>query len=285
MSSDSNKASTNPSSSTPRPDAWLDWLGSAPGSYVLRWQQAQYDSKVSDVFGYHALQCSLPGLDALRSNRMPHRCRAWLGGEWAEPADRRLGASVPTDSVVEDTLILDAFEALPIASDSIDLLVLPHVLEFCSDPHQVLREAQRVLRPDGKLMISGFNPVSFWGARQLFMRPLPSRLSRPYLPEEGQFISAPRLRDWCKLLSFDIESTQYGCFAPPCRSDIWLKRWDFLEGVGDRLWPICGAIHFTTAVKRVVGMRLVGPALRKGQRLRLAPKPVAITNLENENIR
>lgn len=269
-------APASPSSSAPRPDAWLDWLGSAPGAYVLQWQQAQYDRQVSDLFGYHALQCGLPGLDALRTNRMPHRCRAWLGGEWSESSVQQTNNVDQPDVNIQDTLILDAFEALPIASESIDLLVLPHVLEFCSDPHQVLREAQRVLRPDGKLMVSGFNPVSFWGARQLFMRPLPSRLSRAYLPQEGQFISAPRLRDWCKLLSFEIETTNYGCFAPPCRSDVWLKRWGFLESIGDRLWPICGAVHFTSAVKRVAGMRLVGPALRSPQRLRLAAKPIAV---------
>lgn len=269
------------SSSSPRPDAWLDWLSSAPGRYVLRWQQAQFDRSVSDLFGYHALQCGLPGLDALRANRMPHRCRAWLGGEWSESSSRSAELAAAPSLKGEDTLILDAFEALPIASESIDLLILPHVLEFCSDPHQVLREAQRVLRPDGKLIVCGFNPVSFWGARQLFMRPLPSRLSRPYLPQEGQFISAPRLRDWCKLLSFEIESTQYGCFAPPCRSDVWLNRWSFMEHLGDRLWPICGALHFTTAVKRVAGMRLIGPAWRSPRRLRLAAKPIAVSQQES----
>ena len=55
-------------------------------------------------------------------------------------------------------------EALPIDSKSIDVVLMPHTLDFAQDPHQVLREVQRVLRPDGHAVIIGFNPISLWGA-------------------------------------------------------------------------------------------------------------------------
>jgi ubiquinone/menaquinone biosynthesis C-methylase UbiE len=53
---------------------------------------------------------------------------------------------------------------LPFAANSIDLAVMPHVLESHDNPHQILREVERILIPDGQLVITGFNPLSLWGA-------------------------------------------------------------------------------------------------------------------------
>jgi len=231
--------------------AWREWLESPPGRYALEWQQQQFDAAVTDVFGFHALQCGLLRLDALRDNRMPHRIRA------CEPceAPSRGGASV----------VLGSFEEMPFASQSIDLVVLPHVLEFADDPHQVLREVDRVLRPEGRVIVSGFNPISLWGARQWVTRGV-SR--RPFLPREGQFIGLPRLRDWFKLLGFEFDRGRYGCYRPPCRTQRWLDRTEFMESAGDRWWPICGALYVVSGIKRVRGMRLIGPAWRQTRPVR-----------------
>jgi len=227
------------------PGGWPGWRQSPPGRYVLDWEQAHLDEAVADVFGYHALQCGEPALDALRANRMPHRFRALL------PAD-----ALPAD---HPAVRVEHFEELPFETQSLDLVVLPHVLEFAQDPHQVLREVDRVLRPEGRLIVTGFNPVSLWGARQLALRgPF-----RSFLPREGHFIAVPRLRDWCKLLSFEPERARYGCWRPPCRTQLWLDRTRFLERAGDRWWPICGAVYLLGAVKRVRAMRLIGKAWRR----------------------
>src|ERR1700716_870881 len=109
----------------------LSWWFSTPqGTYVLDWELAQFDSAVDDVFGFRALQVGLPEIDFLRQNRIPWRFT--LGLE-------------PRAALVADPL------QLPLASQSVDLLVLPHVLEFHNDPHHVLREAERVLLPEGQL--------------------------------------------------------------------------------------------------------------------------------------
>ena len=81
----------------------------------------------------------------------------------------------------------------------------------------------------------------------------------------------PRLRDWMKLLSFEIDSGHYGCYAPPCRTQKWLDRMQFMERAGDRWWPICGAVYMVSAVKRVRGMRLVGPAWKRRAAPHAAP--------------
>ncbi len=208
-----------------------DWWQSPLGRYLLAREQVMFDAAVSDVFGFHAVQLELPLLDALRTNRMPNRLR--LGACIAD---------VRCDPV-----------ALPLASASIDLLILPHVLDFSSHPHQVLREAERVLVPEGRLMITGFNPWSVWGLeRQLHRR-------RGY-PWCGNFIGLPRLRDWLALMNLDVSVDRVGCSVPSSRSPQWWQRLRLLEQIGCRRGPVGGGVYFLQAVKRVRGVRMLTPA-------------------------
>jgi SAM-dependent methyltransferase len=241
-----------------------EFLCSPPGRYVLDWEQQQLDAAVADIFGYHAMQLGLPEIDALRENRMQLRFCA---------ADRQLPAGANDGE--RRVAIINRYEELPIATHSIDLVVMPHILEFAADPHQVLREVERVLVPEGHVVITGFNPASFWGLRQFCTRLGAS----PYLPREGRFIALPRVKDWLKLLSFDLARGRFGCYAPSARSAAWLHRWRFLEKAGDRWWPVLGAVYMLTAVKRVRGMRLVG-AVWKGKEERARQlTPVATTRI------
>ena len=114
---------------------------------MLDWELAQFDSAVDDVFGFRAVQIGLPEVDFLRQNRIPYRFTLAL-----EP-----GAALAADPL-----------QLPLASQSVDLVVLPHVLEGHPNPHDVLREVERVLMPEGQVVISGFNTASLWRVRQLF---------------------------------------------------------------------------------------------------------------------
>src|SRR3970040_2362317 len=123
------------------------WFSTAQGAYVLDWELAQFDSAVDDVFGFRAVQIGLPEVDFLRQNRISHRFSLAL-----EP-----GAVLAADPL-----------QLPLASQSVDLVVLPHALESHEHPHEVLREAERVLMPEGHVVISGFNTASLWRLRQLF---------------------------------------------------------------------------------------------------------------------
>src|ERR1043165_1122691 len=126
------------------------WLSTPQGAYVLGWELAQFDSAVEDVFGFRAVQVGLPEVDFLRQNRIPFRFSLAL-----EP-----GAAIAGDPL-----------QLPLASQSVDLIALPHVLEFHHNPHEVLREAERVLMPEGQIVISGFNTLSLWRARPAFPPP------------------------------------------------------------------------------------------------------------------
>ena len=252
----------------PLPDeaesAWTRWLDTPSARYVLAWEQAEFDHAVSDVFGYYALQCGLPRLETLRENRMSLRLRACA---WEQDDCDHPGAAPR----VAD-LWIDRYDALPFADQSLDLVALPHILEFADDPHRVLREVDRVLRPEGRVVVSGFNPASLWGARQLMGR----AVGRPFLPQELQFIGLPRLRDWFKLLGLEMDRGRFGCYRPAVTGERWLERTRFMEHAGDRWWPICGAVYFVCAIKRVAGMRMVGPRVRR--RLPRAPVIVVAPN-------
>jgi len=237
---------------------FAQWLQTPPGRYLLEWEQRHLDAAVADVFGFHALQLGMSELDALRANRMPHR---WVAGEGAPIADESVEGEEPLPRA-RFALHCD-FDALPFASASLDLLVLPHTLERARDPHQVLREVERVLLPEGRVVVVGFNPASLWGLRQRLghvRRFFAPRRPALFLPGEGEFLGYRRLRDWLRLLSFEVEAGRFGCYRAPVRSQKWLDRFAWMEHSGERWWPVFGSVYFVVAVKRVRGMRLVGLA-------------------------
>ena len=231
-----------------KPNSLHDWLATPAGQYLCAWEQTFLDRAVADIFGFHALQLGLPALHALQANRMPHH---WLACD-AHPE------VCPTNRDV----LLSNYEALPFADASLDLLVLPHTLELSYDPHATLREVQRVLVPEGRVVICGFNPNSLWGVRQSFRRTL---------SDVGDFIGHGRLRDWLQLLSFEVESSSFGCYRPAVETERWLQRWAWMDAAGVRWWPIFGSIYGVVAVKRVHGMRLMSPAWK-----RAAPRAAAV---------
>jgi SAM-dependent methyltransferase len=176
------------------------------------------------------------------------------------------------------------FAALPFAANSLDLVVLPHALELARDPHQTLREVERVLVPEGRVVIAGFNPASLWGLRQRaghMQQGMGFGRGRSlYLPRAGDFIGYWRLRDWLRLLGFEVEVGRFGCWRPPVSSERWLERFAWMDTVGDRWWPVLGAVYFVVAVKRVRGMRLVG--LAKTERRKAKAGAVVVANREVE---
>jgi len=254
------------------------WLATPAGRYLLEWEQHHLDLAVADLFGFHALQVGLPELDALRANRMPHR---WVAGEGAD-------MPVARDDTLQRAAValnLDV-DALPFDSASLDLVVLPHTLERAQDPHQALREVERVLMPEGRVVIVGFNPASLWGLRQALGKLRVGlgigRQRSLFLPASGEFLGYRRLRDWLRLLSFEVESGRFGCYRPPVVSQRWLERYAWMDGSGERWWPVFGAAYFVVAVKRVRGMRLVGLVREQRQLVKTAASVATQTRSERE---
>lgn len=195
---------------------------------------------VGDLFGYQLLQLGGLGPDLDYLAACPIRRKTLLGH------------LVPDDP---GSLIVADANFLPIMSDSIDAVILAHTLDFAPDPHQVLREVERVLIPEGRVIVIGFNPYSLWGLWRLFGR------WRGTVPWCGHFLSYPRLNDWLTLLGFGIERMDVLEFRPPTRRG----RMEVIDRVGRRVWPMLAGVYVVRAVKRVsriTPVRQLWPSLR-----------------------
>lgn len=228
-----------------------DWLSTPQGQYVLSWEQAKVEQAVGDIFGFHAVQLGLPECDFLAASRIPLRLCAGDAGPIAVACD---------------------FRELPFATGSVDLVILPHVLEFAEDPHQVLREVERILIPEGQVVVIGFNPLSLWGLRRGLAR------RRNCFPWNGRYLSVQRLKDWLQLLGFEVNRGSFGCYAPPLRQERAFSRFRFMELAGDRWWGFAGGVYMVRAVKRVAGMRLIQPAWHNSRRRAKSLAPIAQKN-------
>jgi SAM-dependent methyltransferase len=162
------------------------------------------------------------------------------------------------------------FDALPFPNHSLDLVVLPHALELARDPHLTLREVERVLVPEGRVVITGFNPLSLWGLRQhaghlrrrLGFGPaqaaVPAARRRVHrLLAAARLVAAARLRGRgraLRLLAAAASRANAGSSASP--------GWTAWATAGGRCWA---RVYFLVAVKRVRGMRLVGLVRRESR--------------------
>jgi len=222
-----------------------DWFTTPLGRYLLEREQAQFDRTVTDIFGFHAIQIGLPECPFLAQSRIATR--------WSVAVE-------PPAQLLADP------QWLPFPENSLDLIVLPHALEFAADPHALLREVHRTVRPEGQVVIAGFNPFSLFGARRYFGRGVTP-------PWNGSFIALYRLKDWLALLGFDVTGGSLDCYVPPFTQEKWLRRFAFFERTGDRWWPIAGGVYFLRATKKIIGMRVITPAWeRRKNGLATAPR-------------
>ena len=229
------------------------WLETTLGQYVLAREQTMFDAVVSDIFGFNALQLGLLQLDALKSSRIPHLLHV----------GNREG-----DALCES-------DYLPFAESCIDLVCLPHVLEFSRNPHQTLREAERVLVPEGHLILTGFNPISAWGIKQVLTKDKSDAQAEDY-PWQGHFFTLSRIKDWLALLGLEFVSGSMNAYEPPINDEKWLKRFICMDKMGEKWWPMLGGIYFIVAKKRVVNMTLLKPSWKKNalqQRLAVSSNP------------
>lgn len=223
------------------------WFETSLGCYLLNREYRYFDKVVANIFGYNAIQIGMPQFNFLRFNRMP------------------LQFSI--DLRKEHSAMIASADFLPIQSNSVDLVIMPHTLDFNLNPHQILREVYRVLIPEGHIVISGFNPLSLWGTcRHL-------KINRKDFPWNANFIALSRMKDWLKLLDFETMGGGLCCYAPPFEQEKWRHRFRFMEAAGDRWWPIGGGVYFLHAIKHMHGMRMIKPGWKKNldSRKRIVP--------------
>lgn len=227
-------ASENSITMDPENNNLSEWYISYLGKILLTMEKARISRILPNLFGYHILQIGFPaGMSLLGSSRINHKiisCQPGLLNPEKNP----------------DLLCCNS--ALPVQSESVDVVLLPHILEFEKNPHQILREAERALIGEGHLIVTGFNPASVWGLWRLLLawRDLP--------PWNGKYISLTRLRDWLTLLDFEIVKIEKFFFRPPFKNAKMMQRIKFLEPLGKYCWPYFGSIYLLVAKKRVMSM-------------------------------
>lgn len=222
------------------------WYNRPLGQLLLEQERDQLDNILPTLFGYHIVQVGcLLGDDLLSSSRISNKILLDpdSGGETLTPA----AYAYP--------------DAIPVASDSVDVVLLPHTLEFERDPHQILREADRILIPEGHVVVLGFNPWSIWGIWRLF------RGRSGKAPWCGDFLTLARTKDWMALLGFDVVLVRRYFFRPPLQRAGIMKKLSFMEKPGSKFWPHLSGAYVLLAKKRVATLTPIRPRWRPQRKL------------------
>lgn len=238
-----------------------DWFKTGFGQRVLESEQRVLEQLLPGFFGYHLLQLSSQSSSLFDSSVIQHKLKLTAG-------------NVSSDQFKADVA------QLPFEEDSLDVVLLHHLLEFHSDPQSLLREVSRVALPMGQLVIVGFNPHSLWGLGQ------PIGRLRKKLPWTGRFISPGRMMDWLNLLSFKIDRAQYCLYGlPSANSNAKLP--DYSQGLSRNAnWPF-GGVYIIVARKQVgsmINMRPVWQASRpfRGLSVVQPARPTAGRNVSRD---
>lgn len=220
------------------------WLETPLGEAVVAREAVVLHEALSDVFGFELLQVGSWGpagrLDA--GARTQHRC--WIAPDASGPGAIRA-----------------ELHRLPIATASVEAVLLPHTLEFAPNPHELLREVERVLVGEGHVLICGFNPRGPWGLRHLVSR-------RHFPPCAERLMSETRVRDWLRLLGFEVGAAQRYFFAPPWAQVLPERSRAWLERRGPVLAPPLAGAYLLKARKRSLAMTPI--------RLAPARRPVVV---------
>ena len=226
---------------TRRAPVWLDaqaplaeWYATRLGQSILEDLDSVLAPRLGDVFGYQGLQIGNP---------VPER--SLLSGAGLQrllvidaPSRAHLGADITADVT-----------ALPVASDSVKALLFFHTLDFCAEPHQALREADRVLTDDGHLLIVGFNPASAFGLRHV------ATGWRDRTPWNGQFWSRRRVAEWLSVLDYRVLGSTPLFVRPPIDSSRLLRRLKRMEQWSPLVGSL-GGLYVIQARKQTVPMTM-----------------------------
>jgi len=205
------------------------WLQKGSGEYARNWLQIEFDREVQDIFGYHALQLGATSINTLSTSRIAHR---WCAAD--------------SDNDPHASLYANA-SALPFFESTLDLVTLPFTLDMHSDPDAVLDEVARVVVPEGRVVIAGFNGASLWG--------LSHKLGSSFLPEGVHIFGYHSLRSALNELGLVIETVRFGGYVPPVKTLEAAQNYAWLDKIGSKWWTSLGSMYFIVAKKRVMGVR------------------------------
>ncbi len=241
-------------------DLLNQWYASPLGQRLASCEKQLADRLVHKAFGYHLLQIGFaPSVQLFDSSPVSHKVmlcpRVALG-------------------MSESSIIAEPHE-LPVTDNSQDVVILHHALDYAEHPHQVLREANRVLRQGGHLLIVSFNPYSFWSLCRW-------RRRKTGAPWSAKGFSHGRLHDWVNLLELTELQSISGFHRPLVESERWYKRLGFVGSWLAKLPTYNGSVLMMWVRKDVAGMTPLKPEWKTRK---LISFPVAEPSTRNKSAR
>ncbi len=208
---------------------WNEWLAHFPGNEILEAEKKILHELAPQLAGQIAVLLGVPTQTSLLA--ICHKDRHIL----VTPLE------IPIIS--QTTLLTSDLNELPIASGCVDLVLLPHSLEYTAHPHQMLIEACRIVKPEGHIVITGFNPYGCWN--------LHKKTQQQSIPWKSHFLTREKVKKWLKLADFSLVQQDMLLFRPPPSAQGQLfRRLDFLEWVGRKLYKPFGGIWLLVAKAR-----------------------------------
>lgn len=213
-----------------------NWLKKEPGALLVEMERAQLRHLLKPMAGDYLIQ--IGGLPELVADS-PIRFK------WYFNTQAKSGS-------IQVTL-----DELPLAHESVDVIVMTHVLEFIDKPQLLLREAYQALAPGGQLIVLSLNPLSLWG----FTRTVP------------HFWPAWQVKRWLREMRLRMVMSDTFCFRPPLHSIHWWRRLLWMEAFGSFCCPALGGFYILVAQKRSPGMIPAPPIWTKKMHLAKSLKP------------
>lgn len=199
------------------------WLLHTPmGREILRKERFFLHNNVPSIFGLNSLQIGLGEINLLQGNKIPNHYTINIDIK----ADLRF---------------------IPFATNSIDLIVCPHVLEFTNNYHHVLQEFHRILSPQGKLIITAFNRHSWFGIFK----------SRIDILKNARLIKLGQLKDQLQTLNFHLEGGKFFSYTPPFKEAKKIYKYRWMNKAGDRWFPTLANSFAIIASKEVITPTLI----------------------------
>lgn len=208
---------------------WNQWLHQQHlGSSVMEAEKKVLSHLVDKHYGKHALLVGVPQqYSLLEATKIP--CHSLVSPFLAH--ERQPG-------FIEGDL-----HEIPIMTGSVDLVVMPHTLEYVDNPRHLIHEACRIVKPEGLIVVMGFNPYSMWGVRRL--------ISQHEVPWASTFNNAYQIKNWLRLSDFQIEDHKSVFFRPPVNHESTFKKLEFFEYIGNLL-HFFGGIYCIAARAKVI---------------------------------
>ena len=224
------------------------WYRTPLGICLLEAERTMLATYWKSCFGKHVLQIGGPGEFLLSPSNPPFYF---------------LRLTPERMPIFKGISVRGQLDELPFLPESLTLILLPHLLEFATDPQKILAQSYQALAPGGRLIIFGFNPWSLWGLFKI------GSYSKT-LPWRGHFRSLPQLKKWLIQQDFLVVQSRALFFRPPCTQRETLARLAPMETLGAWLWRKYGGVNFLMAKKQMTPLM---PIQESAQYTQLSAQP------------